>query len=195
MFVVLAEVPVMESSVDSNVHGTNGNMGDDGLVMHSIANWSAPSTELNAVNPSTTQFTIFYNGNICVYSGIPAEKVREIMLIAGASAKSAEVKKENPFASSIPTGPSSPEGTSSNLASQQSVCFPAEKNPICRLQEFPLARRQSLQRFLEKRRDRLASKVPYASSTIKAADNNIENSFYADNNAPKEGFQPSIAAS
>ncbi|OIW18781.1 hypothetical protein TanjilG_13533 [Lupinus angustifolius] len=186
----------MESSGDSNVHGTSGNMGDDGLVMHSFANWSAPSSELNAVNPSTTQFTIFYNGNICVYNGIPAEKVREIMLIAGASAKSAEVKKENPFAPNIPTGPSSPEGTSSNLASQQSVCFPAEKNPICRLQgEFPLARRQSLQRFLEKRRDRLASKVPYASSTIKGADNNIENSFYADNNAPKEGFQPSIAAS
>ncbi|OIV95300.1 hypothetical protein TanjilG_07456 [Lupinus angustifolius] len=153
---------------------------------------SMPASGLNAHSPSTTQFTIFYNGNICVYEGIPAEKVREIMLIAGASAKSAEVKKGTPFTSFIPTDPSSPDGNSNNLPSQQSVCFPAQKNPICRLQEFPIARRQSLQRFLEKRRDRLGSKVPYASSTIKAAD---ENNFCADNNAPNEGYQSTVAAS
>ncbi|CAL0330247.1 unnamed protein product [Lupinus luteus] len=192
MVVFAAQVPVIESSGDSNVDGTSGNMGDDVSLLHSFANWSMPASGLNAHNPSTTQFTIFYNGNICVYEGIPAEKVREIMLIAGASAKSAEVKKGTPFTSFIPTDPSSPDGNSNNLTSQQSVCFPAEKNPICRLQEFPIARRQSLQRFLEKRRDRLGSKDPYASSTIKAAD---ENNFCADNNAPNEGYQSTVAAS
>lgn len=56
------------------------------------------------------------------------------MLIAAASAKSTEMKSGIPFTSLIPTTPSSPQGTSTNLASQQSICFPVEKSPICRLQ-------------------------------------------------------------
>ena len=30
---------------------------------------------LNAMSPGTTQFAILYNGSMCVYDGIPAEKV------------------------------------------------------------------------------------------------------------------------
>ncbi|KAF1887667.1 hypothetical protein Lal_00040721 [Lupinus albus] len=75
MVVFAAEVPVIESSSDSNVHRTSGNMGDVASLLHSFANWSMPASGVNAHSPSTTQFTIFYNGNICVYEGIPAEKV------------------------------------------------------------------------------------------------------------------------
>ncbi|KAE9601553.1 putative transcription factor TIFY family [Lupinus albus] len=74
MVVFAAEVPVIESSSDSNVHRTSGNMGDVASLLHSFANWSMPASGVNAHSPSTTQFTIFYNGNICVYEGIPAEK-------------------------------------------------------------------------------------------------------------------------
>ncbi|RYR20081.1 hypothetical protein Ahy_B03g065167 isoform A [Arachis hypogaea] len=228
--------PVVEDSVD-RVSSTdmeeqqlqNNNVGDD--------NKSLPASGLNAVISSPSQLTIFYNGSVCVYDGLPADKVHEIMLIAAATAKSAEMKKINPqspFVSAVPTRPSSPHATSNNVASPQSICFPAEKNSICRLQgaekewsefcncidcylycikmqnhvfltyylssEFPIARRHSLQRFLEKRRDRLGSKAPYPTlSTTKMADN-IENNFSADN-APdlvkrsEEELQPTVAAS
>ncbi|RDX88123.1 Protein TIFY 3B, partial [Mucuna pruriens] len=134
----------------------------------------------NAAIPSPTQFTILYKGKLCIYDGIPAGKVREIMMIASTSAKSAEMKSGIPLTSLIPTNSSSQQGNSTNLASPQSVCFPAKKSSICRLQdEFPIARRQSLQRFLEKRRNRLGNKAPYASSGTKVV-NNIDHSICAD---------------
>ena len=69
--------------------------------------------------------------------------MHEIMLIAAAAAKSAEMKKigtQSPVTSPIPTRPPSPQGTANNMASQQPLCFPAEKSPICRLQggNFPI---------------------------------------------------------
>lgn len=157
------------------------------------------SSGLNAVIPSSNQLTIFYNGSVCVYDGIPAEKVHEIMLIAAAAAKSTEMKKiatQSTLISPVPSRPSSPHGITNNIASSQNTS-------ICRLQdEFPIARRHSLQRFLEKRRDRLGSKAPYpSSSTTKVADN-IENNFCADNapelnslNRSEEEFQPTVSAS
>ncbi|AES92113.1 divergent CCT motif protein [Medicago truncatula] len=130
------------------------------------------------MTPGTTQFAILYNGSMCVYDGIPAEKVHEIMMMASANAKSSEMKSGIPFNSLFSsTTPSSPQGNSDNLPSPPSVGFPAaEKSSICRMQEFPLARRQSLQRFLEKRRIRVRSKAPYTSSSSKAA-NNSDNNF------------------
>ncbi|WJX96398.1 hypothetical protein P8452_77609 [Trifolium repens] len=147
---------------------------DEGSVKHFSANWPM------SVNPGTAQFAIVYNGSMCVYEGISAEKMHEIMLMASANAKSSEMKSGIPFTSLFSTTnnpPSPPQGTSDNLPSPQSVCFPAaEKTSICRMQEFPIARRQSLQSFLEKRRMRVRSKAPYTSSTSKEA-NNIENNF------------------
>ncbi|CAJ1940629.1 unnamed protein product [Sphenostylis stenocarpa] len=146
---------------------------DDGYKMHFSATRPVvvPSSGQIKVSPSPTKFTILYKGNMCIYEGIPAEKVREIMLIASASAKSAEMKSGVPLTSLIPTRPSSPQGNSTNYAN---------KSSICRLQdEFPLARRQSLQRFLEKRRNRLANKGPYASTKNLA--HNMENNFCSDN--------------
>ncbi|TKY72943.1 TIFY 3B [Spatholobus suberectus] len=166
----------------------------DGSTMLLSSNKSVPASGLNAAIPSANQLTIFYNGSVCVYDGIPAEKVHEIMLIAAAAAKSTEMKKigtQSTLISPVPTRPSSP-----NIASSQ-------KSSICRLQaEFPIARRHSLQRFLEKRRDRLGSKAPYpSSSTTKVADN-IENNFCADNapelislNRSEEESQPTVSAS
>ncbi|XP_027336370.1 protein TIFY 3 [Abrus precatorius] len=205
---VKSEVPVLESSAQKPGDNVSSNMEEhhlvqpnvvDGSTIHPSANKSVPASGLNAVIPSTSQLTIFYNGGVCVYDGIPAEKVHEIMLMAAAAAKSTEMKKigtQSTLISPVPTRPSSPHGITNSIASSQN-------NSICRLQaEFPIARRHSLQRFLEKRRDRLGSKSPYpSSSTTKVADN-IENNCCADN-APElislkqsgEEFQPTVSAS
>lgn len=195
---------VLESSPIA-VDGASSNM-VEGSMMNSSANKSMPASGTNPMIANTTQLTIFYNGSICIYDGIPAEKVQEIMRIAAAAAKSSETKKivkqsPVPVPSPVPSRPSSPHGTADNIASPQAPPFPA-KSSICRLQEFPIARRHSLQMFLQKRRDRLGSKAPYPSSPKTKVADNMENNFGADNSPdsvsmkePMEEFQPTISAS
>lgn len=164
-------------SINNNVGQRSDNINSfrhQDSVNNFSVNWPMAVTGQNAATP---QFAMLYNGSMCVYDGIPAEKVHEIMMMASANAKSSEMKSGIPFTSLISTSPSSPQGgTSNNLASLQSVSFPVEKSSICRIQEFPITRRQSLQMFLEKRKIRLGSKAPYTSSTSKKV-NNVENNF------------------
>ncbi|KAJ0090393.1 hypothetical protein Patl1_13719 [Pistacia atlantica] len=138
---------------------------------------SMPTSGANA-NPS--QLTIFYGGNVCVFDSIPAEKVREIMLIASAAAAAAtnsgDVKNIGincPTPSPVLTRSPSLLSTASPLGSPRVAPHPMQRNSsFCKLQaELPIARRHSLQKFFEKRRDRLVSKNPYpAQSGTKNSD-------------------------
>ncbi|KAK3028271.1 hypothetical protein RJ639_037605 [Escallonia herrerae] len=97
---------------------------------------------------SKAQLTIFYSGNINVYDNVPPEKFQTIMLLAGGSA---------PIVTSTP---------------DIDVAKPPQKfklPSLCKLQaDLPLARKLSLQRFLQKRRDRIINKAPYVSPAITA---------------------------
>ncbi|KAJ4883577.1 Protein TIFY 3B [Raphanus sativus] len=130
-----------------------------------------PSSEPEAPTIRPNQLTIFFGGKVRVFDGIPADKIQEIIRIAAATAaKSIETKNStntSPVASPALNRALSLSSTS-NAASPAAQSFPVHPISFCRsAADLPIARRHSLQRFLEKRRDRLVSKNPYPASDKK----------------------------
>ncbi|GAA0170600.1 hypothetical protein LIER_24825 [Lithospermum erythrorhizon] len=92
------------------------------------------------------QMIIFYDGQVMVFDEFPAEKVKEILTMANIGQKPAE------SASSCVNFPH----FGNNLAQQS---LPITPQPM--INDLPIARKASLTRFLEKRKDRLTAKAPY----------------------------------
>ncbi|PRQ47146.1 putative transcription factor TIFY family [Rosa chinensis] len=175
------------------------------------SNRNKPSA-LNIPARSPAQLTIFYAGSVSVFDAVTAEKVRELLIAAAAAAAAADkvIDVNNsgnscPPSPQIQTGSSSLQNSSTAPGSPVVQLYPDQKSSICKLQaEFPIARRHSLQRFLEKRRDRLGSKSPYPTSPATLVDDNAKTNL--SNNASsglgcfkqsavgQEQIQPSSAA-
>ncbi|KAJ8500376.1 hypothetical protein OPV22_010928 [Ensete ventricosum] len=110
-----------------------------------------------------SQLTIFYGGKVLVFDDFPGDKVRDLMQMAAneiAAAKNLSFPAPSPTsilasASNWREPPPPPPGLPS----------PAEANAS----DMPIARRNSLHRFLEKRKDRISSKAPYQAHGAPAA--------------------------
>ncbi|XP_057421944.1 protein TIFY 10A-like [Lotus japonicus] len=88
--------------------------------------------------PKAAQLTMFYEGQVIVFDDFPAEKVKEIMAYASKGVSQSQNNNNSAYACN---------------QNQPSI------RPI--VHDLPIARKVSLHRFLEKRKDRISSKAPY----------------------------------
>ncbi|KAE8658008.1 putative polygalacturonase-like [Hibiscus syriacus] len=122
-----------------------------------------------AVEPQAAQMTIFYAGQVIVFNDFPADKAKEIMLLAGKGNSQSNSMARSPLESGTGVPPTS---NFSNIVTQGCVRAALRPNPGS---DLPIARRASLHRFLEKRKDRITTREPYqigkpAASPSKPAD-------------------------
>ncbi|XVF27096.1 hypothetical protein REPUB_Repub14bG0077200 [Reevesia pubescens] len=122
------------------------------------------------VEPKNAQLTIFFGGQVLVYNDFPADKVKEIMALAsqGCSTAFSGVVADSGM-DKVNTNIDKIDSTNSdipdlNIASTTSNS-PAQDSSVERRQhvcsDLRIARRNSLHKFFEKRKDRAAARAPY----------------------------------
>lgn len=105
--------------------------------------------------PGKSQMTIFYAGRVLVFDDFPADKAKEIMMLASKSIV------QN---SCTPSTSGGTDGGNSNFASTSYSNPPQDhlQQPTqADASDLPIARKVSLHRFLEKRKGRISAKAPY----------------------------------
>ena len=117
--------------------------------------------------------TIFYGGQVLVFNELPADKAKEVMDLA--SSYEANLKKRKVEATSstppspvaVPVSAPNPKPNlvlTKNSTQNVNVAPKFVNNTISAavpsVSDLPIARKASLHRFLEKRKDRLVGKLP-----------------------------------
>ncbi|XP_058108669.1 protein TIFY 10b [Magnolia sinica] len=115
--------------------------------------------------PETAQMTIFYGGKVLVFNDFPADKAREVMLMASKGTV------PNPSAASTPgielgnrPQQHNTSFASASATSNGSLQDRLPRPPQANTSDLPIARKVSLHRFLEKRKERISAKAPYQMS-------------------------------
>ncbi|CAL9781475.1 unnamed protein product [Musa acuminata subsp. burmannicoides] len=117
-----------------------------------------PAVLEDAREAARGQLTIFYGGKVLVFDNFPAEKAKDLMQLAtkGNSASQNSVSSRS-VSVSYQTSTLVPITANNSLVPQVHMSRSAQPN----LPDLPIARKASLQRFLEKRKDRINARSPY----------------------------------
>ncbi|GJN11035.1 hypothetical protein PR202_ga29194 [Eleusine coracana subsp. coracana] len=112
------------------------------------------------------QLTIFYGGKVVVFDDFPADKAKDLMQLASKGSPVVNVGLPESSAPATVTDNTkvqkvAPVPVSTLLGAQTDAQKPA---PRPNVSDMPIARKASLHRFLEKRKDRLNAKMPYQTS-------------------------------
>ncbi|XP_061361747.1 protein TIFY 10A-like [Gastrolobium bilobum] len=107
--------------------------------------------------PKSAQLTMFYAGQVIVFDDFPAHKVEEMM--AFATKGISQSQNSSAAYTSTHSQPSIIPNINPQIPSRPILC------------DLPIARKASLHRFLEKRKDRIAAKAPYKTSNPITAPN------------------------
>ncbi|GER40940.1 jasmonate Zim-domain protein [Striga asiatica] len=105
----------------------------------------------------TGQMTVFYAGRVAVFDDLPADRAMEIMALAGKSGNSAPPQTARSTAELV--------AGAGNILLERASHAPQPGFAS----DLPIARKSSLARFLEKRRDRVAANAPYQLTKPRAA--------------------------
>ncbi|KAJ4820426.1 Protein TIFY 10A [Rhynchospora pubera] len=140
---------------------TETEMGNNGNEMELFPQ----SAGFKEINPSEekSQLTIFYGGKVLVFENYPAEKVEDLMNLAR--------KGSSTSCNSTYMPPTSSSSSQISVTDQSTVVSATVPLPSAQIQsqkpnqagfsDLPIMRKKSLQRFLEKRKNRLNAKAPY----------------------------------
>ncbi|KAL0878054.1 hypothetical protein Bca101_027760 [Brassica carinata] len=119
------------------------------------------------VESQSSPLTIFYGGQVMVFDDFPAEKAKQVIDLANkGSAESSELNKnQSAYTQNIAKNQKEVASATPNpvpsLAKTAAAPEPIQTNTSSLACELPIARRASLHRFLEKRKDRITSMAPY----------------------------------
>ncbi|GER53594.1 jasmonate Zim-domain protein [Striga asiatica] len=158
------------------------------IVVEDASNKASTSKEAAKTEPKSAQLTIFYSGRILVFDDYPMEKVRDLVSVAkrsssqmsyGILSKAYQEKAGPTLREGLPPRPHAynnnkqpfgvslnnfREGTSSIVNEAVASTSRSEElspQPEANGSDLPIARRSSIHRFLEKRKDRAAVRGPY----------------------------------
>ncbi|CAN6206076.1 unnamed protein product [Urochloa humidicola] len=111
------------------------------------------------------QLTIFYGGKVLVFNDFPADKAKDLMQLASKSSPLVQnvglPQPSAPVTDNTKVHKVMPAPVSSLPVAQAAD---AQKPARTNASDMPIARKASLHRFLEKRKDRLNAKTPYQTS-------------------------------
>lgn len=143
-----------------------------------VPNMADFSFSANKPKPEfAAQMTIFYGGQVIVFNDFPAEKAKEIMLLASKGSR------QNPNTFPSTTLVQKPAEPSKLVVAPNPTVVPSFTNNIVQehiqlqqrtpppvVSDLPIARKASLTRFLEKRKDRITARAPYQAGNSAAAE-------------------------
>ncbi|XP_008778980.2 protein TIFY 10a-like [Phoenix dactylifera] len=112
--------------------------------------------------PEKGQLTIFYGGRVLVFDHFPAEKAEDLMQMASKGSSNAQNFGYAPPSAKATQALAHPNGLRKENPVPSAVARGhAQKPAQPYVSDLPIARKESLRRFLEKRKDRVNAKAPY----------------------------------